>query len=804
MVGVDEIATPPRKRRWWLVILVVVLAVLAGLYVAATVFVRPLVERALTDALAAPVTIGHLWWRPFAGEVVAGNVSIGSGGDRVFVDALAVEIPLASIVRREIAIDRIAIEAPAATLRFDSDYRLVSPFVTSAPKEAEAAAKAAPPAPLPQIGVRELVVTNGRIVLVYPLGDKTHEGTVDITRLVASDITTSADGSSISARAVLEGAIDGAPVNADTVLHIGGAERLVDGKVSISGFLLSRDVLPLPQELASLSGSLDATASYESKPKSGTPLLKLDLHIKQPQLAGTENTKLVARSIALPKVVIDPEKGQIDLGAIKIEALEFDAALTDTGVVLPFGAAEKAPREQTASTGAPWKVVAGAIDAKGGEVRIHRGDLVAELAIVSARLDGYTPGKRKPLALEARGVRTLPPQLDRPAEILAVHEATAELTFDPKAAPPLEITSLKLAYPYVMVQRHTDDVFPYSLWISSDGAQPPPAAEPPPSTAALAVQRLSVEGGKLEFMDMTLTPPYWTALSELTFDAEGVRLPPPSIDHFHLAARYDELSPVDVSGSLGTKGLEAKAELEDVLLESMNAYVSPLLGYRVVSGRMSMSAVARPSASSLQSVIELVLRGVDVLQTGTDVIQSQSGVPLPVALSLISNAAGQIDLTLPISMDTTTGELSFGSLVGQAVKRAIVGALTSPLRILGSLFGTNGAPHAFAVAPVPFETGSAKLDDAGRTRIDEIARILEKHQGLLIVTLPQITDADVAEVGAADAKDLADDRQAAVGKALLKATGLESERLMPTQWKPKDAAAATGKPGVYIELQDAP
>ena len=150
--------------------------------------------------------------------------------------------------------------------------------------------------------------------------------------------------------------------------------------------------------------------------------------------------------------------------------------------------------------------------------------------------------------------------------------------------------------------------------------------------------------------------------------------------------------------------------------------------------------------------------------------------------------------------------MTIGSIVWQAVRKAIVTALTSPLRILGSLFGTGGAPHAFAVDPIPFPTGSGELDAAGQQRVGQIARIVQAHPSLLLVLLPQVTDAEVQAVGAAGAEALANARNAAVRDALLSGANgpaLPAKRLLLAAWEPGKAAQATGRAGVYVELQDA-
>ncbi|MGH7788162.1 MAG: DUF748 domain-containing protein, partial [Candidatus Binatia bacterium] len=400
-----------------------------------------------------------------------------------------------------------------------------------------------------------------------------------------------------------------------------------------------------------------------------------------------------------------------------------------------------------------------------------------------------------------RDVHTAPPVAARPTEVLAVSDATAVLAIDSGAKPQIDIASLTLSYPYVMVLRHGGGIFPADLF----GRAPAAGAAPAAALPSLRVRSATIEQGQIEFVDTTLEPDYWTSLSHLTAAASEVRLPAATVERFTIAGRQDELSPIEIAGALTARGLEAQAAVQDVLLQSLNPYVAPLLGYDLTGGRLTVNIDAVPEPPFLAATARVVVRGADVQQTGVDVIQQQSGVPLPIALSLISNRSGEIDLTLPVTMDTSSGRVALGSVVGQAVRSAIVTALTSPLRILGSLFGTKGAPHAFAVDPIPFAAGSDALDAAGTARVAELARILHAHVGLVLVAMPQIAAADRAAVDTDDLQALADERGAAVRTALADADPpLPPERMMLVAWHPPADGAAAADPGVYVELQDQP
>jgi hypothetical protein len=83
------------------------------------------------------------------------------------------------------------------------------------------------------------------------------------------------------------------------------------------------------------------------------------------------------------------------------------------------------------------------------------------------------------------------------------------------------------------------------------------------------------------------------------------------------------------------------------------------------------------------------------------------------------------------------------SVVLQAIVRTVRGAVLSPLNALGRVFLRDGRVEQFNLDPIPLAPGSRTLDDAGRARIQQIARVLEGHPDLVVRVRGQVAQADV-------------------------------------------------------------
>jgi hypothetical protein len=845
--GVPPATSEDRRGRRWLRRALVAVAIgmlLVALAVAALPWLaRPLVMGMLTVALGRPVSIAALSWDVRAGSVVADDVRIGNPPEQIGVRRVTLSFDPRALDRHHLVIERVGVEAPVGAIALDE--QLWPRF--------DGGAAGVPGPPIP-VSVRELVISEAAVAVRLPESAGS-AATAVIDRATLTDIALAPDAT-LQLAGELSGSVDGAPLRGTGTLRLTADASRVSATLSVAKLPVRDGMAALPAPLASVTGTLDATARLEIGDPGGRAEVALDLRLATAHIAGPPGVALRAARFELPAVRVDLAGRRVDLGAVAVRepALSIDLA---QAVAPPAPAMD-----------AGWSVRSGPVAVHGGEVRLHRGTGAVSARLDEVRWDGLRDGPT-PLRLTAHaadggaltvngavravppsaeldvradglvlppwarllelpvqlargtgsgtarivyrdGLRgasgdvrvsdlhTLPPEPDRPTELLAVATAAAAFSYTPGAPATLELPVLSLSYPYAMIARSAAGTFPRSL--VAGGADASSAA------AALRIGRLDVVDGKVEYVDETLDPPFWTSLTGVTGTAERIAWPAATIERLSVVGKRDELSPVAVSGAVTPQGPSGRVELTDVLLDSLDAIIAPRLGYRFTTGRLSTVATAIPEPPLLVSTAEIVLEGADVLQTGTDAILAQSGVPLPIALSLISGPGGRISLTLPFSVDTRSGDVEIGSVVWQAARKAIASALTSPLRILGSLFGSGGAPHAFAVDPIPFSTGSATLDAAARDRVGEIARIVQAHAGLVLVLLPQITDDDLRVVGRGGATALAQARAATARAAFIAGDPgppLPAARLLLAPWKPAAGAKATHRPSVYVELQDA-
>jgi hypothetical protein len=108
-------------------------------------------------------------------------------------------------------------------------------------------------------------------------------------------------------------------------------------------------------------------------------------------------------------------------------------------------------------------------------------------------------------------------------------------------------------------------------------------------------------------------------------------------------------------------------------------------------------------------------------------VESPDATQLPVnlAIALLKNNRGEIDLNLPISGSLDDPEFSIGGLVIKVIVNLFVKAVTSPFALLGSMFGGGEE-----LSNIEFGPGRATFDEAAAKRLESLAKALNDRDSL--------------------------------------------------------------------------
>ncbi|MFM2088226.1 MAG: hypothetical protein RLZZ237_3095 [Pseudomonadota bacterium] len=279
---------------------------------------------------------------------------------------------------------------------------------------------------------------------------------------------------------------------------------------------------------------------------------------------------------------------------------------------------------------------------------------------------------------------------------------------------------------------------------SAAAAAPAPTAATPTADASfpVRVRRVRLQNAKLDFADLSLRPQFGAKIYELNGIVTGLSTKRDARSQIELDGRIDEFGLARVRGQLNpfapTDNTDLSVIFKNVDMVSASPYTMKFAGYKVAEGKMSLDLQYKVRNRQLDGTNQIVL---DKLTLGERIDSPDAlKLPLTLALAILKDSDGRIDLGLPVSGDMSDPQFSYGALIWKAIGNVLTKIVTAPFRALGSLLGINSDK----LEAVDFDAGSAVLLPPEREKLKQVAQILTKREQLKLAVPAQYSDSDAA------------------------------------------------------------
>ena len=277
---------------------------------------------------------------------------------------------------------------------------------------------------------------------------------------------------------------------------------------------------------------------------------------------------------------------------------------------------------------------------------------------------------------------------------------------------------------------------------SVEQSPPVPADADPPR--AISIGKINLKEGNIHFSDFFVKPNYSANLTGV----QGAisELKPETPGDLDLQARLDNAAPVDIKGKINPLSkdlfLDIVADAKDIELSPMTPYSAKYVGYGIERGKLSFNVKYRVENRKLSAQNKIILNQL----TFGEKIESPTATKLPVllAVALMKDSNGVIDVDLPISGSLDDPQFSVGGIVLRIVINLITRAVTAPFSLLASAFGGGGG-GGDELSYIEFETGKANLNQAAQSKIATLAKALNNRPALnleVIGRVDPLTDLD--------------------------------------------------------------
>jgi hypothetical protein len=271
----------------------------------------------------------------------------------------------------------------------------------------------------------------------------------------------------------------------------------------------------------------------------------------------------------------------------------------------------------------------------------------------------------------------------------------------------------------------------------------PPAAEagtPAPAPIELAIGAVEIAHGTIQWDDGTLATPYRGAVRDLAVTARDVRWPALRAKNVRVRGVAPDRAPFTLAGSIdGTKG-KVTFEIQRLPLPPLDPYAAGA-GYKLARGEASLRTSLELDAARYVASNEILLHDLRLDSADAGRFEQQFGTSLDFALALLRDRSGDIRLPIPVSIDRSELRLGLRTVVLGALRAALVGVVSSPLKALGAAMPRGGSGDV-DVAAFAAEPGSAEPAPSEAPRIATLVELLHSRPLLAIELAGRAGDAD--------------------------------------------------------------
>lgn len=241
----------------------------------------------------------------------------------------------------------------------------------------------------------------------------------------------------------------------------------------------------------------------------------------------------------------------------------------------------------------------------------------------------------------------------------------------------------------------------------------------------LRIGKIMLQNGDVDFHDRFVKPNYHANLTGLTGQIGPIHAERSgSVD---IKGRIDGNAPLQIQGDIEPLGsellLDIVARAKEIDLPPFSPYSGKYVGYTIEKGKLSVDVHYHVEKGTLTAENNVFL---DQFTLGKRVDSEEAiSAPLELAIALLKNRRGEIDIHLPIKGSIDDPQFSLGGIILDAFINLITRAVTAPFALLGTMLGDGEE-----LSEIDFTPGFAIINPEAESRLQALSDVLKDRPAL--------------------------------------------------------------------------
>ena len=276
----------------------------------------------------------------------------------------------------------------------------------------------------------------------------------------------------------------------------------------------------------------------------------------------------------------------------------------------------------------------------------------------------------------------------------------------------------------------------------SASAKPQPKAQVSASSSsspAINVGKITLTDGRVRYTDNSIEPTFKLNASNLAGSLSNYSTTTKGNATVDVKGLLNG-TPMNISGTINPfeskLKLAMKGEVTSLSLPAFSPFSAKFTGHPIEKGLLTYKGAFDINQDKLTSENALVI---NKLEFGSQVPDAKDALPVGLAVSLLQDRQGQIDLNIPVSGSLDDPEFSVGGIIVKVIVNLISKAVTAPFALIGSMFGGEDMNN------LQFATGSARLDEKTIKALNIVAKAMQDRPGIKIQIIGMASEKEDGE-----------------------------------------------------------
>lgn len=244
--------------------------------------------------------------------------------------------------------------------------------------------------------------------------------------------------------------------------------------------------------------------------------------------------------------------------------------------------------------------------------------------------------------------------------------------------------------------------------------------------------RMEINNASSQFTDQNLPIVFDANMQRLNGGISGFATRSEQPAEIALEGQVDEFGLVVINGSMSPLNITGETSINlafsNLDLPAMSPYTIKFAGRKIAEGRADVELSYQIRDSELKASNDIFIRDIVLGER----IESPDALDLPLdmAVGLLENSDGVIEIKIPVSGNLDDPEFDMGPVIREAIGAAVKNIVTAPFRFLGSLIGIGDDDEP--IDEIRFRAGQDELTPPEQEKLHKLVDALSQRPQLVL------------------------------------------------------------------------